>query len=801
MKTEMSAALLLLLAATAPIAAQAQGAGTDQARQGAPALQSSADPSANAAPDTGTSATITDVDAGEILPTLPVPQTPDSVPVSADAQPGAKIEEIIVTATKREQSLREIPASIAVLKGDELERSGAAGIDDIARRVPGLNVATENGVQRVTIRGISAANNTNATTGTLFGNVSFTDAYLPVVSLDPQPFDLKTVEVLKGPQGTLFGAGALNGAVRYVPEPAMLGMFSAKYFAQYENVEHGADGVTYGAAVNLPIGDTLAVRIVGFDRASPGWIDNLSAGIDDANRTRQKGLRTMVEWQPDELWNVSLIYGLQDTSIRDEPLTDNLDGELTTRDRPRTSPTDKSYRLAGVNIERTFDWARLVSETDWVGKDSHTFLGNTRTLLPSSPVGLLGVQGGGNSDTWSQELRLVSPDDTDSRWRWIGGVFGSRQKIDNVVDLFAGNADIIPPGLFELLDAVLPPLDSLVDGDGVHLINLNPKVKVEELALFGSVTRELGDSWELTLGGRLYKTRSFGTNLQRGLVFAALNGSLEYTDKGGIKDTGFNPQASLSWHITDDILSYVAVSKGFRVGGLQPGITLPTSSTQAPHTFKSDTIWNYEGGVRTQWFDRTLSVDLTGFYIDWKNPQLQQHDSTLNIVYLDNVGGVESKGADFALQWITPFRLQLSANASYAKTVTTKAFQSGSGEVSMPGDDWPYAPRWQTSTTLSLPLEIGNWLLSSSVTHSYIGKTVNDIAEQMPIFNYQQLDAQLDLLSRSWTWFPEITLTVNNIMDKRAVVTSVSQGLITPVSRDVAYIQPRTFILRFGGSF
>ncbi|MES2488360.1 MAG: TonB-dependent receptor [Pseudomonadota bacterium] len=723
----------------------------------------------------------------------------DPEPIKA-ARTSPQLEEIIVTATKREESLRDIPQSITALSGGELERSGAQGIEDIVKKVPGVNIASENGFTRITIRGIASLNNTSSTTGIMLGNVSFADQYVPLVALDQQVFDLRTVEVLKGPQGTLFGASALNGAIRYVPEPATLGVFSAKYFAQYVSIEHGGAEPIYGAAVNIPAGDTAAFRLVGFNRKSPGYIDNLQLGEKDTNRLAQHGGRVIGSWQPNEDWKIDLIGATQRTSIYDIALTDGLNGNLSSNNRPRRSPQTDGYDMGGLTVEYAFDWAQFVSESAYVKKNSVHFYENTRNLVADTSVPLAGISGGGNSNTYSQELRLVSPSDSDSNWRWIGGIFGSRQKLLSKADLQAGNA-LIPP---ELNDALLQPL---LDGLGlggiinpagnISLLGLIADVTITEVAAFGEVTRKLGESWELTLGGRLYRTRSFGENTQRGVLLTVLNQSPSKVVKGGVQEQAFNPKVSLLWHATDDITSYATISKGFRVGGLQSGVTLPISATQAPAAFKSDIIWNYEAGVRTEWLDKTLSADLTAFYIDWQNPQVFQADSTTNLQYLDNAGGVKSPGLDFALRWITPWQVMLTSSATYAKTVTTKPFQTGSGNIAAPGSGWPYAPKWQTATTISYPLELNDWTITTSFTHTYMGTATNDLNDQKPIFNYRLLDAQIGVLSTAYPWIPELNLTVNNLLDKRGVTTRIPQGN----SVDGGYTQPRTIILRLSGSF
>ncbi|PTU30891.1 TonB-dependent receptor [Stenotrophobium rhamnosiphilum] len=784
--------LLVSPSTESPAASDAQ----PQAQTSAPA-ESTPDPTLGSAPESAPAEASTATE----LETIPLakkrPNDPE--PIKA-ARTSPQLEEIVVTATKREESLRDIPQSITALSGGELEKSGAQGIDDVVKKVPGVNIASENGYTRITVRGIASVNSTSSTTGILFGNVSFADQYVPVVALDQQLFDLRSIEVLKGPQGTLFGASALNGAIRYVPEPAALGVFSTKYFAQYVSVSQGGAEPIFGAAVNVPVGETAAIRLTAFDRKSPGYIDNLQLNIKDANRLKQRGARVMANWQPNEDWSVALTGAMQNTSIYDIALTDGVNGNLSSNNRPRRSPQDDNYKMAGLTVSHTIDWAQLVSESAFVHKDSVHFYENSRNAIPNTSVALLGIGGGGVSNTYSQELRLVSPTDSDSAWRWIGGVFGSRQHLNTIVDLQAGNA-LIPPELNnQLIQTLLNALGAsgIINADGnVSLLGLAPDVTVQELALFGEVTRKLGESWELTLGGRLYRTRSFGTSTQTGLIFTALNMSPKSYKTGGVQEQAFNPKASLTWHISDDTMSYATVSKGYRVGGLQPGITLPISATQAPAAFKSDIIWSYEAGVRAEWLDNTLSTDLTAFYIDWQDPQVFQADSTTSLQYLDNVGAVKSTGLDFSLRWITPFEVMLTSSVAYAKTVTTEPFQTGSGNVAAPGSPWPYAPKWQTATSISYPLSLDEWTITTSVTHTYMGTAANDLNNQKPIFNYQLLDAQIGILSTAHTWIPEFNLTVNNLLDKRGLTTRIPQGSST----DGGYTQPRTVILRLSGSF
>jgi iron complex outermembrane receptor protein len=725
-------------------------------------------------------------------------------PLAEDDSGVTRLEDVVVTATKREKSLREIPASIASLSGEELEQRGAQGIEDIVRLVPGVNFTSDLGITRVTIRGIAAETGTNMTTGLAFGNTSFTDAYIPLVALDPNPFDLQSVEVLKGPQGTLFGAAALNGLVRYVPEPPKYGMWEARYFGQYTTLSQGGRGWVGGAAINIPIGDgdRYALRLMGFDRNAPGWIDNHQTGQADSNKLGQQGVRGIFGLKPLEDLELTLTYAWQATDIDDAVIADNPEGNLSNDNRPRASPQHSLYDLGSLSASYQFSWAQLVSETAFVGKRANSFTDQSRDA-GGGAVPFLGVNAHTRSGSWSQELRLVSTDEGDSRWQWLGGVFWSRQHVVQNLNLPVGDASLPLNDTLALLDMFFPglALGSVTNDEGRPvLLNEDPNVVVKELALFGEVTRYFGEKrqWELAGGGRLYRTSSGGTSTQSGPLVAAGDLSATHTIDDQVKEGGFSPKLSLLWHANDNILSYAAVSRGFRVGGIQPGVTLAVSATTAPDRFKSDTIWNYEGGLRTQWFGRTLHLDLGGFHERWKDPQTIQKDSSGLTNYIDNAGGVTSTGADLSLQWLLPIPgFMLGASGSYAKTVTTETFTTGSGRVSQPGDPWPFAPKWQTAATLAYATTLGDWQLNAGVTHSYMGTAYNNLAELLPLFNYRQWDATVHAGNLAWRWLPDVTLTVNNVTDERGVVTRVTQMDQT----DYQYIQPRAVIVRLGGTF
>ncbi|PTU30904.1 hypothetical protein CJD38_11370 [Stenotrophobium rhamnosiphilum] len=778
-------------------------------------LLSSTEPSAPtqteepvATPEPATSAAQPDPTAtaiDEVLPTIAAPQKSESTQALKAPPSHAQIEEVVVTATKRAENVRDIPASITALSGEELEQRGAQDTADIVKLVPGVNLtSTGDSPARVTIRGIASDIGTSSTTGILFGNVSFSDGYAPILSLDPNPFDMASVEVLKGPQGTLFGASALNGAVRYVPTLPRFGQYEVKWFGQYTSIKEGDAAPTYGAAVNLPLyEDSLALRVMAFDRIAPGFIDNTRIPKKDTNQTDQKGARALLGWHPSEAWDVLLTTAYQQTKLQDVGTADNDQGRLVTNDRARVSPNTTKYWMGDFSVTYSGEWAQFVSDTSYIYKAGNNFFDATsRTAGKNPPLSLIAQQYTGDSDTFGQEFRLVSVDNPDSSWKWVTGVFAWQQSLRNKLTVPLA-IDVAP--LATILDALsLTPLSSLFSETGSPIVvQTAADVRIRELALFGDLTRRLGDSVEIALGGRLYRTSSGGQNVQSGVYVLAQQGSSPYVVEGEVKEKGFSPKASITWHINEDILAYGLVSKGFRVGGIQTGLTSSIIPSTSPKIFKSDTLWNYEAGLRTQFLDNTLRVDLTGFMVDWKNPQSLQPDASGLTVFITNVGGVKSRGGDLSVQYLFPWQgLMFTTAVSYADTVTTKDFTTATGDVYPVGTTWPLAPKWQTSSNLSFMRPIGDWTVGGFATYTTLGSAV-PVFGGHKVFGYKQVDLQLSVSNEQYKWLPQIALIVNNLTDERGLTNAFTSGIPTPelAAEEYYYITPRALTLRLSGRF
>lgn len=723
---------------------------------------------------------------------------------------------VVVTATKRATSLEKIPASISALSGAEIAERGTQDLAQIVELTPGVNLTTPaDNADRITIRGIASEVNTNPTAGMFYGDISLQDAWVPHATLDPNPFDMADVEVLKGPQGTLFGASALNGAIRYVPQGPNMTTFGGKFYAQGSTVSEGGDGGSVGAVLNVPIiKDDLSLRLVFDDTAIPGWVDNLRTGQKASNRGAQNGERAILEWKPTDRFDATLTYNRQALGFKDYPDVGNLNGQLSVDDRPRASPLTEVYDLTSLRMNYDVGAFTIVSDTGYVHKQYNEFGEGSNNAIPGASPPLAATVSNQHSDSYSQEFRLVSNDTPASKWSWVVGAFASQQNIVQDGEYQLGGPGQSPLATAGLLNTVLAPgIGSLWLALGQpDLEDGTANVTVKELSGFFNVTRKLGDGFDFTLGGRVYQTSSGGRIDTSGL-------ELDYSGyvttgiptgnqlvNATVKDTGFNPSASLTWRPNNDFMLYTTVSKGYRIGGPQPAVSGLFGTQAAPSTFKTDTIWNYEVGLRSRMFDNTLQFDLTGFYEKWTDPQLYVFIlGGFGGSYVDNVGGVNSEGVETSLQYHAPFLpgLTLKGSATYDDAYTTTNFSTSVGGPGLAkGAAWPLSPKWQTAVTLSYDHSLENWAWGGYVTDAYLDRADYGVGQPTPVFGYSQVDAQIHFRAPELPLRPELAFTVANIADTRGISTAYSGQYYTGATwNEVTYIQPRTFTVRISGSF
>ncbi len=744
----------------------------------------------------------------------PAPVVERSAAVKAARTVG--IEEIIVTATKREASVREIPATISVVSGEELEARGARDLQDFLKLIPGITLQEgETDTNRtISIRGIGPQPNANVTTGVLFENVSMTDPFASYLVPDLDPFDLHNLEVLKGPQGTLFGANALNGAIRYVFNKPQLGVWEGKAFVSRTDVDEGGmNKSTRGAAVNVPLGgDKAAVRLVGVKQDIPGLYDDVNANgknQKDADAGEKEMHRVLAYWQPTDALKVNAFYLEQDAFRGDLSIANNLDGEFVRTITPGPSTSEQKFEVGNIAVNYDLGWSSVVLETSSSKKFSDINYDASSILPALAELGIETLRLHATLDDTNiraHELRLVSPGD--GPWNWVGGIYLYRYEAQ-----FSLNAPIANTAfLVDVVDALgflhLPVVDDLrlllvptPDGLSLQNVMLGP-IKAQEESVFGEVSRKFfEDRLEVTLGGRKYREKMSTTARVNGLLgpFAALIG---FTEPRKLNAKGFNPKVSLKYHWTPDFMLYGTVARGFQFGGINGPAPIPTDNVYPP-TYDPSRILSKEIGIRTGWFDNTLQFDLAAFDIDWTDMQLTQGTPSGNTDYVDNLSKARSKGLESTLVWLTPIPgLVFSNAAAYIKATVEEAYTTAEGDVIPPGTELPASPRLKTTTSLAYTIPFGSFNLGANLSYSQTDEAFSNILHDFEIFDFKSWDAGLKLGFRYKNLAPELSLSISNLTNETGLLGARFIGF-EGVSRDevASFVRPRTAILRFNLEF
>ena len=565
------------------------------------------------------------------------------------------LEEVIVTATRREERLQDVPVSITTLSQEELNERGIVNYDGLATATPGvvLNRASAN-FNNFTARGIA----TNGYGANLQSTVAIYLDELPISSngnstiLDPTLYDVERIEFLRGPQGTLFGSGSLAGALRILTHDPDPNRFDASALVDLGVMNEGGLRQRYNAMLNVPlVEDQLALRVVGFSRNEEGWVDNIGTGIENANTLVQYGGRAILQWEPTDRFTARLTYSREISNPHDASMTNPTLGTFVRRtDRPDLFQSDMANYNA--TFEYQFDGARLTSSTTQSDYTGLFYVDLAGTYAQAFPFAL---DADAWDDTFVQELRLVS--DPGGRFDWSLGGFYHRKRRDVDYNYRSSEPFLAAQGFTGLPDEYYLRF-------GSHFIS-------HEIAAFGQLTwRFTPDLW--VTGGLRYGstdaqgfTEDGGYNsdyLTRAYIATVLGfpnpGPLTITPVApavGVKaeEEGPSYRLSLSWRPVPAVTTYAAVSTGFRppIVNARAGAVSALDPTDIiiPYGATSDELINYEVGVKGRFFDGRLFADAALYWIDWNDIQVQANRVSDSVQFATNIGGATSKGLEVSL--------------------------------------------------------------------------------------------------------------------------------------------------------
>lgn len=575
--------------------------------------------------------------------TTPTSAHAQSANEQADTEDDASSSgEIVVTATLRKERLQDVPISITAENGAALARRGATQLEDIVKTTPGLSNAGSGAGNRtnLTIRGVSTGTDLSLrqpTVALLFDDIPVDPSAAGLGTTNLKVVDIERVEVLRGPQGTLFGSGSLSGAIRFVTNKPDINHVEGS--AELSGATtRGGDGSIWGnAVVNLPlITDKLAVRAVGYGFDEGGWIDNIRTGESDVNRSTAYGGRLTILAQPSDRLSGSFTAAYQDG--RDHGLGESLFTPPVSIAHPTRvtdvrKSSDDSVKSTILNLGVTYDFGAvsLLSSSTYMKRKVSTLndLGYFNDFF-GLLFGIPGLSGpapsrtANDQDIYTQEFRLSSNGSGALHWT-LGGFY---QRSDS-------------NGGQTIISAVLVP----VIGTNV-LADLASVGRQEELAGFGQITYSFANHWDINAGARVSSNSVQFNTGSSGLAFTGSpDPALTIVTDINQKDTTVSPRFSLTYRPDTDLTLYVQAARGFRVGG--PNLTAGLGGGGIPRSYDSDSLWNYELGAKTSAFGGRVQFRAAAYYIDWSN--LQTALRLNNVNFTGNAGAARIIGLEAEL--------------------------------------------------------------------------------------------------------------------------------------------------------
>ncbi|MGH8193635.1 MAG: TonB-dependent receptor [Woeseiaceae bacterium] len=668
------------------------------------------------------------------------------------------IDEIIVTATRREAAAQDVPLSVHALSAAALERLGAHEFVDYAPAVPGLSFTHGSNGEKPVIRGV--------TTDQWFDVYPTVALYLdempithggggvgPPYSPNPLLVDIERVEVLRGPQGTLFGDSAMGGAIRIVTRKPDLARAAGFVDALLTSMTDGGLGYGLHAGVNVPVSPKrVALRAVAYRRDPGGYIDNVQSGATDVNNDLVTGgrLAATARLSSDLTLSVKTLYQHQET--------DGSNSELPINGPRRRSgvPEPRADEWTSVNaaLEYQFDGAELLFSSSRVDRRQDTnadvsaflslFLGIDN---PMTVVNRL------DSTTWTQELRVTSA--SDRRLQWLLGAY--HQDRERFV-----NQDFPSPG-FDALTGGMAAAFGLPD----NLFVRRERETLRQLAMYGDLTFSIDDRWSLGAGVRWFDfERAFSAD-NRGLLFIA--GAV--VDGASAGNTGATPRLNVTYRPSEEVMVYATAAEGFRPGGTNrpEGSTEPAcvaelltlGLTEFPPGYDPDSLWNYELGLKSGWRNGRLQADIAIYRIDWSDLQTDKF-LQCGTIFTENAGEARSTGVELRIDVIVLQETLLSFGAAYVDARLSEDVPNLNGED---GDRLPAVPQLTAHLAVSHPFTIFGRDARVYVSHAFSGRSHNgfDAATSQKLGAYHTTGARIEVDVDAWS----LELFGRNLFDSR----------------------------------
>ena len=729
---------------------------------------------------------------------------------------GGELEEVVVSAEKRESTVQRTPVSITAITGAELEARGITDLVSVAQSTPGISFKTAGpGQTEFEMRGLTSSGGFSPTVGFYVDDAPLTapaQAFQGKVVIDPDLFDLNRVEVLRGPQGTLYGSGSMGGTIKLVTNKPVLNEFQSSAQAIGSRTTHGGGNGGANGMVNLPLlTDRAALRLVGTYRWNDGWIDRvvlspfpletpsaargdiLSAPVEmrarGVNWQRVVGGRAALLLQLGDRLTITPSVLVQKISQGGPNTIDNPPGTVLAHFSPFDvrEPFSDMFTLYTGTIAYAFDQFRIDSVTSrWYRSEAQDQdISESLQILFGFPGYTLqdgGVGGGPITETdatsqFSEEIRITSIGDSPFQWL-IGGFYSDYNSNSRFYSVYDGFVSFFATNILSIIDQ---------------------PISIRQKAVFGEASYQITPALKATVGLRWYSYRSAETTTESGIATAA-SGPGIYTANTGASNSGTNPKVNLAYTLSEDALLYLTAAKGFRPGSgnqpvplsgpLQcvtgPGNLESLGLTAAPSAFDPDTLWSYELGEKWRFLDRRFVVNSAIYYEDWSKVQ-QQVSLACGFSFTANAGTAGIYGAEVeATAALTP-NLTVSQSLAYTHATYTKSVQE-TGTTS--GQQILDVPKLTASTSVNYKWPLSaNYNVVARLTNNYIGPMQDITFTRNNIAGYDLVNARLGLEAQRWS----VDLFADNLTDRLAQLTNFNAlSANVPQFNRVAIAQPRT---------
>ena len=727
--------------------------------------------------------------------------------------PTAGLEEIVVTATKREEKLHDVAMGITAISGDDLARRQELGYTDFAAQIPGLSIeGVDAGRNRVVLRGENVGS-VGATIATTVDDIPFSmsgsQSNGAFFSANIDTYDLQRVEVLRGPQGTLYGASAEGGLIKYVTNPPNLNAYEGAVRVGGEYIDGGQSAGFAKGMVNIPFWDNkAALRVSAVEEGIAGWIDNPQTGQKDVNHGDKYSLRASLLVKPTSDLTIRLTAFNQGLNTRGDNNVQVVGAALTPQSPPANQfdpvngfanstagphVIDDQLSYYALTLQYDFKAATLMSATSFGEIKKHYSLDATSlniapgVTLADAVAGVYGVPVvvfGNQLETlrkFNQELRLTSnPGGTlfGNPFDWLVGGFFTRE-------ITGFNQDYDARSAADTATSLAPPLG----GDRLP-------ADYKESAVFADFTYHFSKAFDIELGGRSTHTKQYS---QSTLLCCVLLGPDAVFDKVYTSESEQTWSVAPRWHINDDLLMYARVATGFSPGGPNQ----PSSLLLNPPPYRSDSTRNYELGVRADLFDRKFVADVAVFDIRWSDVQILDIVQTPSgpIGLNGNSGSADSRGVEWNFMWRPVQGLSVGLLGAYtdAKLTSDAALLGG-----MNGDALPYVPKFSDTFNVDYTWPAfsnyagfvgGSWTYTGT-RYTAFSSSVTTIEShvKLPVYNTLKVQAGVDNGHFS------VELFGSNLTNARGITEYANSGGQNQTGL-AAFIQPRTIGIELGAKF